>query len=326
MQNQSVFNRTLKLAWKPLAGIFILYLLVHLKILDLELLAKAIHTRPLWFVLAAIVYFLLALVACFRWFLLLRATGIPARWVPSFKVHMIGMFFSILLPGGTGGDFVKGLYVYRENSQGQKMKALSSIVMDRVIGLYGLLCTGLVVTLLNFKLALSSPQLMTNSFFYLACWLIATLMLGVFISPLGFKLLEFFSRTHLPGKKAIATACEALHFYRKKPFILLLSTGLTGLVHVGIIFVFFFSSRCLGLSIGLKPLSFAAPLITMINGIPLSPGGLGVSEAAGEVLLRLVGLQNGGSEILALYHACVLVTALIGLPFWLAYRHKKTIV
>ena len=98
---------------------------------------------------------------------------------------------------------------------------------------------------------------------------------------------------------------------------------LTLLVHGGLTLVFYFILLSLDLDLGYRDNAFVVPLITLINNIPLSPGGIGVSEAAGEVLYRIMGLGNSGSEILALFHVCLAATSLLGLPFYLLYRAAR---
>jgi uncharacterized membrane protein YbhN (UPF0104 family) len=65
---------------------------------------------------------------------------------------------------------------------------------------------------------------------------------------------------------------------------------------------------------------FVVPTLTMINGIPISPSGVGVGEVAGEMIYKLLGVGDAGSEILALVHICVITMSLLGAPFFFFYR------
>jgi uncharacterized membrane protein YbhN (UPF0104 family) len=95
---------------------------------------------------------------------------------------------------------------------------------------------------------------------------------------------------------------------------------LTLVIHGGLTICFYLILLALDLDLSFWDNALVVPIITMINGIPISPGGIGVSEAAGEILYRMMGLGDSGSEILAIYHLCFIVTSLLGMPFYLAYR------
>ena len=50
-----------------------------------------------------------------RWFLLLRKQGIDMSFSQVFRLTMIGQFFNYMVPGGVGGDVVKGYYLVRDS-------------------------------------------------------------------------------------------------------------------------------------------------------------------------------------------------------------------
>ena len=42
------------------------------------------------------------------------------------------------MPGGTGGDIIKGVYLYKFVAESQRTGALFTIIIDRIIGLHAL--------------------------------------------------------------------------------------------------------------------------------------------------------------------------------------------
>ena len=68
---------------------------------------------------------------------------------------------------------------------------------------------------------------------------------------------------------------------------------------------------------------FVVPTLTMINGIPISPSGLGGGEAAGKVVYGSRGVTSGGGEVLVLVHLVILAVSLAGAPFYLLYRGRR---
>ncbi len=63
------------------------------------------------------------------------------RW-EAFKLSLIGIFFSYAMPGGVGGDVVKSFYFHKDHPS-SKVIALTSVLIDRVMGLYVMLLVGL---------------------------------------------------------------------------------------------------------------------------------------------------------------------------------------
>jgi uncharacterized membrane protein YbhN (UPF0104 family) len=95
---------------------------------------KPIHG---WFLLAALGLFATALLITFvRWYLLVRAQDLPFRLFDAFRLGLVGFFFNTFLPGSIGGDLIKAAVLVREQSS--RTRAVSTVIMDRVIALWGL--------------------------------------------------------------------------------------------------------------------------------------------------------------------------------------------
>ncbi len=88
------------------------------------------------FVLAFGLYMTGVLLAFLRWYLLVRALGLPFRLKDAYRLGFIGMLFNFVIPGAVGGDFVKAAYLCRE--QGTRTGPIASVVVDRIVGLLGL--------------------------------------------------------------------------------------------------------------------------------------------------------------------------------------------
>jgi hypothetical protein len=107
--------------------------------------------------------------------------------------------------------------------------------------------------------------------------------------------------------------------YRRNPWGLLPALLITLVVDLGIVLLYWFSARALEIGLPFTGHAYVVPTLTMINGIPISPAGLGVGEAAGDYIYRLLGVAKGG-EILALVHICVLSFSLAGMPFYFLFK------
>ncbi len=311
----------LKASIKPLIGIAIIVALVKYGGIEPKLILRALKENGHFVAMGIFLYLFLVCVAGYRWYVLLRTVKINLNFKTVFSLHMIGLFFVTILPGGTGGDVVKGFYLYRSSPE-KKGLSVATIVMDRVVGFYTLLSWGMLGMLLNAKMAFSHPMLRLNALFYLGCFIGATVVILVFFSPFGGSALAWISQKKLPGEKILRSVFEAAVEFRQYPKILAYAFFLTLVVHGSILLTFYASARALGVDMTVIEHSFIVPVLTMINGLPVSPGGLGVGEAAAGALYQLVGVKEG-AEILILFHFYVLISAMAGAPFYFFYKKGK---
>ena len=313
--------KIIKKTIKPLIGIVVLGLLIYKGGLDPKLVLKAFQDFPGFILLAFLVYVWLGVVAGIRWYIYLRAGGVNITFKKAFSLHMIGLLFVTVIPGGTGGDLIKGYYIYRDTPS-QKNIALTSIVIDRVVGLYALLCWGIFGILLNMELAFNHESLQYTTYFYLVVFGIATLGVLTFFTPLAPWIMNLSLFKRLPGNKIINGLFDAVKIYRGYPKALFYGYLMTIIVHTSILFVFFFCALSLSVDLSIAKHGFIVPLLTLINGLPISPGGIGVGEGAASILYGLLDVKNG-AEILALYHIIVILIALCGAPFYFTYKKKN---
>jgi uncharacterized protein (TIRG00374 family) len=98
-----------------------------------------LEARGRWYLLLAAwaVLVIPFLVTAIRWRNLLKPQGIDMPLPTALRLTFVGQFYSILLPGITGGDLVKIVYAARYT--GSKTKSFITIILDRVIGLVALM-------------------------------------------------------------------------------------------------------------------------------------------------------------------------------------------
>ncbi|GEM_PF-552164 len=300
-----------------------IWALIHFGALDPKVVGQAFVRNPLLCLFAFLSYLILVVgSAWLRWFLLLRQAGLKVHAGRVFSLQMMGLLFNSLIPGGTGGDLIKGYYLFKEHADKDKSLALTSIAMDRLIGLYGLLCVAMAMTAINVDLWKGDRDLRLNSIFYAGVFLFFTGSIAFFFSPWSKLFLEHPRLHRMPGGKFLRSLSDSLLVYRARPWGLLGALGLGVVVDCGLILLYYFSAESLGVSLPLRVHGFVVPTLTMINGLPIAPAGIGLGEAAGEWIYRHLGVAQGGSEVSALVHICILVTSLLGAPFYFLYRVK----
>ena len=86
-------------------------------------------------------------VGALRWRILMAAYGAmpPRLWV-LVRLYYIGFFYNTYLPGGVGGDLVRGVVTRKSFEAGGTTGGLTVVFVERVLGLCGLLCVVAFVT------------------------------------------------------------------------------------------------------------------------------------------------------------------------------------
>src|SRR5438128_1448912 len=97
-------------------------------------LQKPINAGPL--ALAAAICLVSVLVTFVRWYILVRAQGLPFTLPNALRLGLIGYYLSTFLPGSVGGDLIKAACIAREQSR--RTVAVAAVLVDRGVGVGGL--------------------------------------------------------------------------------------------------------------------------------------------------------------------------------------------
>ena len=215
----------------------------------------------------------------------MRANGLGVRFLEAQQFGWIGLFFSNVLPGATGGDVIKAVYIVRRCS-GDKVRAVVSIVVDRILGVLSLLFVGSLASLLAMDRfpVFASTMWLTGLGTLCFCLLL--------ISPGLRALLRFDALvSRLPQRVGgiVTELDQAVLHYRGH------LVGIGGWIlaspAIYTLFVgsYYCMSQALGVGIALTDLFFIVPVASVIQGIPIAPAGWGIGEAAYGALIGKFG-------------------------------------
>lgn len=226
------------------------------------------------FSIGAFCYFLTVLIAGSRWWWLLRVNGMDVRLREALRFTWIGVFFNCVVPGSTGGDLIKAMYIMKR-CPGHRVPALVSVIVDRVLGLASLAILGAVVVLFD---------LQKFGLLAIGIW---GVMLGVaLLGTVAFsrRLRQLFRINtlldKLPSRVAhlLKLVDQAVFFYRGHKGVIIGSL-LTGVVNhfVSVLSVVFIGES---LDLGVTWFEYFAmiPIINILSAIPLGPNGWGIGE------------------------------------------------
>jgi len=158
-----------RLVLKTGVGALLIYYVLHSKMVDFTLLQSTLLS-PLSLCIG--VGFLAFSAACcaVRWHLLVKTQGLSLSMKDVFELTMIGYFFNTFMPGSVGGDLIKAWYAAGQEPR-RKTKAVFTVFLDRVIGLWIIVCFAAVTLLLNLSMLSSRTELRLLA---LAVWTFTT--------------------------------------------------------------------------------------------------------------------------------------------------------
>jgi len=300
---------------KVAVGALILAWMVFSGKLDFAKTGRSFAHWPAMLAILALGYCQVA-VAGYRWWLLLLAQDVrlPARRV--WGLTMIGLLFNVATPGAVGGDLVKGYYITRATG-GRKAHAATSILMDRVVGLIGLLFLGAVMALVNLHETMRSPGTRTLGALTVAGFAggLAGLYAAIFA---GDRLSRW---AFLPG--VLRNVFAALHEYRRKPGVAPEALALSVCNHVFTLTMVYLALRAAGVS-DLPAAAFflIAPLGLVVNAVPISPAGIGVGQAAFFALFQVVApsFASAGTVAFTVFQTMYILLCLTGLAWYIPYK------
>lgn len=278
-----------------------------------------------------LILFCLACVFCqifvnnYRWLCLLRGQGFDTNIRRTLPLSLIGMFFNFAMPGGVGGDVVKGYYLLQDNPS-RRFAAAVSIFMDRMIGFFIMIATAFLALFLNWDVVAHTPQLQSIAY-------------GVSVLFMGFLVFFAISFSRRLGQHPFMNALfnkmplgnrfrslyETLHSYRAQPKALFLAMLMSGFNQILLVAFTVAIGEAMGIDIPLAAYFFLVPIGTVAQALPISPAGIGVGQAAFFFLFNLylhTESQLGPTSVTAMQLSSF-AWGLLGAFFYL--RRKKPV-
>ncbi|NTU80772.1 MAG: flippase-like domain-containing protein [Chloroflexales bacterium] len=280
------------------------------------------QTRPGWLMLGILANMIAVLLAAWRWRVLLVGMGVRQSFGNLLRIVLAGTFFSMFLPSSVGGDIMKMVLIAPDTRR--REAAISSVLMDRVVGMAVTIVVGLLAVL--FLPAVWGDTTVMGTLAVataLFCLGVAALFSRTLITLLG-RLTPGFIWRRIGGK--VLKVHESIADLRGRPDVLIGSATISGLRQIAICTSVFCAGQAFG--IAASPVAYFAiiPITLAITVLPIAINGLGLQDNALILLLGTVGV--GAAEALSLsifIHAMRNLTGLIGgLVFAIGRRRSPT--
>jgi uncharacterized protein (TIRG00374 family) len=273
-------------------------------------------------VLGLLIYGLITQIGVLRWWLLLRAQDIRVPFGLARRLTFVGFFFNNVVPGPTGGDLVKAVYIARLTDK--RAQAIVTVVIDRIVGIIALALIAACVLVFN----LDNPEYRALAAF-----------IGLFLGGVAVASMLFFSRrvrrlirfetwsARLPGGGMIRKADEAVFLWRnhKKDVAVALLLSFANQISIQGLMLLFAAALHVTTASG-EPLVWWAymivlPVAFIVSALPVLPGGWGVREAAFAYCFHFVGVERNPAIALSVVNGMTqLAWSLLGGIFFLADR------
>ena len=274
-------------------------------------------------VLGLVMFAAISQIGVVRWLLLLRAQGVRLTFWTAHKLTYIGFFFNNVVPGPTGGDVVKALYIAR-HSPDRRAAAIVTVVVDRILGLVALA----LIALFSLLSQLDNPayrELSRFVFGFLACIVVGGVV--------------FFSRrirgalridaliARLPFAGVIRKADEAMFAWRDHKGALAVGLLMSFANQLAIQVMMWTVAAGLhvttrsGAEVGAADYMIVLPVAFIGSSLPVLPGGWGLREGVFALCFHFIGVDRNPAVALSVMSGMIqLFWSLIGGVYFLLGR------
>ena len=285
------------------------------------------HADRTWIIFGWLSYSVVEVIATVRWQMLLRIQGITLRWLRTFAIVMIGLFFNMFLPGLVAGDAVRLYFVFKCAPR-QKTRATLSVAMDRILGMLSVLFLAGLSIAVRFRWLSGSGATLHIVYLVLALLGVGFVSVLLLFGSVHFGLLRRLPK-RMPFRSAIAESGKALQLYGAHLGVMSIAFTITVVAHIIYYLSFYCAAQSLhatrSASLSVIDILSIMPLVNTVTALPISFGGVGVRETLFQELLgNLAHVPPAIAAVSAsLGFAIQASWGLLGAAIYLVSFHKK---
>ena len=283
-----------------------------------------------------LIAFFTNIIAGIRWKSLAETISIPLTVFKAFSLTMQGLFFSLVIPGGSiGGDVVKMAAITGHVKKGTRTEGIFSIIMDRIVGMIALFALALILLFsrrnifsdLSFDHAASAPAgILLWWLFTGVCAAGLLIAFLVFIHrkienlPVFRSLFSFIDKKSSGKFSRFSSAADAYASDGRKITFWVILTIL--LIHLTPAVSMFLLLKGTGITPAI-PAVITAVIIGNIAGlIPLFPGGIGIRDSITISLLAASGIPAQNAATAQLLATILLIFVNLTGSFFFIFDRK----
>lgn len=283
----------LKTIIKILISIILIFLLLS-KINIKKIIVIAKNINPITHLILFLIIILANIIHSFRWKLLLKPFEYKGGIIKLFKLKLISIYYNCILPSNLSGDFMRSYYLSKDQNI-KLSKPLSSIILERLLGLCALMLFIFVGIFLNYeilkKINIFPYLLILTCLFLISMTILFSTKIKNIIKAwfLKSKFRKNKSSTFLrdtkPHRKVLGKIINlikeyylAIHYYIKFKKTIIISFFLAIILQGSFIMINYLIFHSIGIKIDIWKLFLIIPIISILNMIPVSFGNIGFRE------------------------------------------------
>ena len=285
--------------------------------MDLAQVSRVLQSANYLYLLPAALFFLGAMSSFgLKWYILLRAQGIYVPFQAVLSYTYVGYFFNNFLPGNVGGDVMRGYGLARYTEQAAE--AALSVVVDRIVGLMAWVSAAVVMAAVVVWVMGRDDLKEIEVAAFVGLGVIAAgfaVILSRRLRALGGRVVAW--KPLSPFAPLYDRLSEGLNAYRHSFGALALAFCMSLLALTLANLTDYFIVQSLGGGIPFVYIFLFNPIIAFVLLVPVSVGGLGVTQAAYPFFYGLVGVPSTLAFTVSLLKQLVVyVTSLPGGALW----------
>ena len=297
------------------------------------------HPKDYGLLAAALVVAIAAMSLSFaRWCILVRCHDIELSMVEAFRLGSICFLLSFVSVGSVGGDLFKAVFLAKRRP-GKRVEAVASVLVDRGVGLYGLLlivAIGLLflaptdtASLVDDGTESSTVNIPTIKNATLALTALGSIVLAILV--FGGKAVDGLIQRGIK-LPVVGTLIQRigppLRMFGDHPIAFGVSIIMSMGVHIGfVISMYLIATAMYPDTPTLSDHFVIVPIGLLASALPITPGGVGVLEGTIEGLYRIIPTtptSASGTMVALVFEAVKVIMALIGTAFyWAANEEVK---
>lgn len=212
----------------------------------------------------------------FRWKILLAAQNMKLSVGYLFQSYAVAMYFNNILPGTIGGDVVRAYDTWRAGFP--KSKSITVVLVERFLGLLGLLVFAVIAIFVATDFAAKIPNL--------KYWILGIFLAMVLLTAFMFINQKIISKIgklfEMPGLKLFwklgKKFADAFKEFRGKNSALFWAVVLSLILQINVIIHYWLISKALGMDIPIIKFLFVIPIALFIMMVPISINAIGLRE------------------------------------------------
>lgn len=269
----------LKKIWRPLVAILLLFILIKKGPFKLDQI-QFILSQSKVLIIGLSLFLIQFMLFAVRWSFFVHLVS-PITFVKSFKLTLIGQFFSFFIPGGVGGDVVKALELSR-NEAVSKSDALSTVLADRILSLFAMILMSAVFLAYEY---MRQPSEHLKGFLFVSTALLVTVTTGLFLAPTIVRQFSFIFKNKksflLVKLEKIVSSFDLTFKAFRNHRIQIKNLAICLVVQSISIYFLYFVVQTLGITPPGFLIFFSLCCFGFLaSAVPITPAGIGVGQAA----------------------------------------------